>query len=469
MNAGRWIRAASFLALAVFFVVFHSRVIRAHFGPDEMMNLYGHWQPPLWKTVAADITFWSKTVRPMGALYYLPVYQLFGLNPAPFNIVRSLFLLVNTVLFLLLAKEIARSWWVATLAAFPIAYQSNIGNLHYDGAFIYDVLCGGFYFAAFLYYLRCRRTNESLHIRDLCVFLALYICALDSKEMAVSLPVLILAYEVLFNGRRAKAGPALIAGALTLAFIVGKAMGAGTLTSMDAYRPVYTWDRFGTSSAHFLNQLFYTDVFTPGLVLSLWAALLYVGLRNWGSRKFDPRWMFLLVWVVVTPLPIAFLPDRGGATLYVVAAGWAMLTALAARAIVRSAARPPVAGLPRRAILTAGFAVCIFGYWYETLIADRIVVPHYLKNGAELREAIAQIQALGTRPVSHSIVVFLNDPFPQYFDTLFIASLVWKDPTVVIWLQNRLHLPASELGRANYTIDYVDGRFVDRSSWRDIH
>ena len=253
MNAGRWIRAASFLALAVFFVVFHVRVIRAHFGPDEMMNLYGHWQPPLWKTVAADITFWSKTVRPLGALYYLPLYQLFGLNPVPFNIVRSLLLLVNTAVFLLLAKEIARSWWVATLAAFPIAYQSNIGNLHYDGAFVYDVLCGAFYFAAFLYYLRCRRRNESLHLRDLCIVLALYICALDSKEMAVSLPVLILAYEVLFKGRTAKAGPALIAGALTLAFIVGKAMGAGTLTSMDAYRPVYTWERFGTSSTRFLN------------------------------------------------------------------------------------------------------------------------------------------------------------------------------------------------------------------------
>jgi hypothetical protein len=467
-NAGRWIRVSFLVVLAVFFVTFHVRVIRAQFGPDEMMNLYGHWQPPFWKTVAAEITFWSKTLRPMGAFYYLPLYQLFGLNPKPFNVVRSLLLLMNTALFLLLAKKIARSWWVATLASFPIAYQSNIGNLHYDGAFVYDVLCGGFYFAAFLYYLRCRRTNESLHIRDLCIFLALYICALDSKEMAVSLPVLVLAYEVLFFGRRAKVAPALIAGVLTLAFILGKTLGAETLTSMDAYRPVYTWERFGTSSARFLNQLFYTDVFTPGLVLWLWAALLYVGLRNWGLRKFDPRWLFLLVWVVITPLPIAFLPDRGGATLYIVTGGWAMMAASAVRAIVRDVGRQPVAGLSRRAIMAAGFAACIAGYWHETLLADRIVVPHYLQNGAELRQAIYQIQALGTRPVSHSIVVFLNDPFPQYYDTLFIAALVWKDPTIVIWLQNRLHLPASELGRANYVIDYVDGRFVDRSAWRDI-
>src|SRR6516165_11124790 len=244
------IQTAFLLFLAAFFWIFHATVFKAHFGPDEMMNLYGHWQPPLWKTMFADLHFWSKTVRPMGAIYYLPAYRLFGLNPVPFSAVRCVILLVNTLVFFQLANAILRSWWAATLAAFPIAYQATIGNLHYDGAFIYDVLCGAFYFVALLYYLHCRRRGGrgGLTIGQIALFLVFYVCALDSKEMAVSLPVLVLAYELLFHGRRAKVAAALAAGAVTLVFILGKTIGPGTLTTMDAYKPVFTWERFSEAN-----------------------------------------------------------------------------------------------------------------------------------------------------------------------------------------------------------------------------
>jgi hypothetical protein len=462
-----WMGAAFLTLLVIFFLAFHAAAFRAHFGSDEMMNLYGHWNPPLWKTIAADFAFWSKTVRPMGALYYLPAYWLFGLNPAPFSIARSLILLVNSFVFFGLAWSIARSWWVAALAAFPMAYHTRMGFLAYNGAFIYDVLCGGFFFAALLYYVRSRRGQSAeavprfgLTLRQTCLFLVLYICALDSKEMAVSLPVLVLAWEALFQGRKAKLGPALAASALTLAFILGKTIGHGSLTEMDAYRPVFAWQRFSTANTRFLNTLFYTEIFTMGRVLGLWGVLLYLGLRNWSLRKFDPRWLFLLIWVMVTPLPIEFLPDRGGANLYIVAGGWAMLAALALRAILRQFARQPVAGLPRKAIMTAGLAACIVAYWHETKREDGREVRYYLQVGEETAQAIAQLKALPERPVGHSEVVFLNDPFPGQWDTLFIAALVWKDPTVDIFLQRQHPLADAEIAKANYVFDYMDGRFA---------
>jgi hypothetical protein len=459
------LRALFWIVLAIFFCVFHAAVPRAHFGSDEMMNLYRHWSPPLWRTIAADFVFWSKTIRPMGALYYLPLYRLFGLNPLPFNIARSLILLLNTFVFFQLAKMFARSWKIAALASFPIAYHAQTGNLHYDGAFIYDVLCGGFFFAAFLYYIRRRKTRAAtrfgLTLPQTCVFLGLYICALDVKEMAVSLPVLILAWEILFRGRRAKLGPALVAGALTLIFILGKTMGPGALTELDMYRPVFNWRRFSTSNTLFLNTIFYTDVFTMGRVLALWGVLLYLGLRNWGLRKFDPRWLFLWVWVVVTPLPLAFLPDRGQATLYIVVAGWAMLAALAIQTILRHFARQPFAGLPRRAIVAAGLAGCIAAYWHETARQDRKLVWVWLKVGEETANAIRQIRELGAHPASSSKVVFLNDPFPGRWDTYFIAALVWRDSHIEIHLQTHDAWPETAIAKAQYIFDYTDGRFVE--------
>jgi hypothetical protein len=468
-NGTRWLRGIFWGLLAVFFWVFHVQVVKVHFGSDEMMNLYRYWQPPLWKTIAAHFAFWMDLVRPMGAAYYLPVYRLFGLNPYPFSVVRTALLFINTILFFFLANRLTRSWWIAMLAAFPIAYQSTLGNLHYDGAFIYDVLCGGFYFAAFLYYLQRRKHNARLGPRETCIFLVLYICALDSKEMAVSLPVLVLAYEFLFKGRRAQIRPGLIAAAVTVLFIVSKTFGPAALTSIEAYRPSYTWGRFSDSNTRFMNELFYTDIFTPGRVLMLWAVLLYVGLRNWSLRKFDPRWLFLWIWVVVTPLPLAFLPGRGAATLYIVCAGWALLAALVIRAVLRSFARQPVAGLPRRAIMTAGLAACIAAYWHETRRADDKVVYWYLKNGEDTQQAIAGLQALAAHPASHSFVVFLNDPFPSGYDTLFIASLIWNDPTIRINLQNRYRLPASELDKGTHIYDFVEGRFVVTRASAQIH
>src|SRR6516165_11757524 len=84
-----WIQGIFLAVLTLFFWVFHVRVLKVHFGSDEMMNLYRYWQPPLWKTIAAHMAFWMDMVRPMGAVYYLPLYRLFGLNPYPFSVVRS--------------------------------------------------------------------------------------------------------------------------------------------------------------------------------------------------------------------------------------------------------------------------------------------------------------------------------------------------------------------------------------------
>lgn len=459
-STNRKIMGIFLVVLAAFFGVFHRHVIAAHFGSDEMMNLYGHWQPPLWKTLAANVWFWSKTVRPMGAVYYLPLYRLFGLNPAPFALARCGLLFLNTAIFWLLAKTICRSWWIATLAAFPVAYQSNLGNLHYDGAYIYDALCGGFYFAALLYYLRCRRGGRPLRTRELCIFLLLYVCAVNAKEMAVSLPVLVLIYELVFNGKRASVLPAVLATGITALLIWAKTSGPGALTSMDSYRPVFTWDRFAESNTHFYNQLFYTDWFTIGRVLGLWGVLLCLGFANLARRRFDPRWLFLLLWVLITPLPIVFIPNRGGATLYIVSAGWAMLAAFAARAFLRLLGRQPFAALPPRAVMTAGLTTCIAGYWVETKWNDDRLVPYYLKNGEDTQQTIAALASLGVKPSSRSSVVFLNHPFPEYYDTLFIAALTWRDPSIEIWLQKRNPAPEGVLARAEYVFDYVDGRFT---------
>ena len=110
--------------------------------------------------------------------------------------------------------------------------------------------------------------------------------------------------------------------------------------------------------------------------------------------------------------------------------------------------------------MTAGLAGCIAAYWHETARQERKVMHWFLENGALTEQAFAQLRAMGAQPPAHSIVAFLNDPFPGQWDTLFIAALVWRDPTIDIWLQRENPLPDPQLAQAKFIFDYVDGRFV---------
>jgi hypothetical protein len=375
---------------------------------------------------------------------------------------------VNTVLFYKLARGISRSWWVAALAAFPVAYQASLGNLSFDGAFIFDTLCGGFYFAALLYYIRARTGKRHLSATQGCVFLALYICALDSKEMAVSLPVVALAYELLLRKRATgwsnlakQLWPALAAGAITAIFILGKTLSAGSLTNMDAYRPVITWARFSESSTRFFNTIFYAEGLTMQHGIALWGVLLCAGIVGVVRRRRDPRWLFLWIWVMVTPLPIAFLPGRGAGLLYIVAAGWALATAMLCRAVSWRLVRELFRGRPAR---MAAMGLCLVGYAsayaYQTRIEHRYQVYGYLLLGKHTEEVIGQFKQLGLQPQPGSRIVFLRDPFNGSYDMTFVAALVWSDRSLRIFQQSQVHLPEDQVAGMDYILDYTGNQFV---------
>ena len=461
------------LLLAAFFYAFQKRVLKAHFGPDEMMNIYGVWWPPLWKVILADFAFWSKFVRPMAGLYYLPLFHFFKLNPVPYSVVRIAMLGVNTILFYKLARAITASWWVAVLASFPVAYQANLGNLAFDGAFIYDVLCGGFFFAALLYYVHARRGREHLSVRQTCIFLALCICALDSKEMAVSLAVLAFAYELLMErhpaGWRSKEDrrrwgmqlwPTLAAGGITGIFILGKTTGKGSLTNIDVYTPTLTWARFTESTVRFMNTMFYADGFTMEHAIALWAALLIAGVVGLLRSRRNPRWMFVWIWVMVTPLPIAFLPGRGAALLYIVAAGWGLAAAMMLRAVSWLLARNLFLGrLGRFATMLACLLYCALQYETETRRVHRYDVYGYLLTGETTMEWIHDLQQMGLQPRHKSSVIFLHDPAPATYDMTFIADLVWRDHSLDIWQQEQAHLTPERIASMDYIIDCSGGVF----------
>lgn len=464
-----WLACAiAALAVAALFIGMSWRAVYVHLSSDEMMNIYWYWEPGAWKVMCANVLFWRKIMRPMGGLYYLPLFHFFGFNPWPYTIVRLALLLVDSLLLLRVAARLTGSLPAAMLAVLVVAYHPDLTSLTHNGSFIYDVLCAAFYFGALLFYMHCRDSDRRLTFRQGCAFLALYICALDSKEMAVSLPVIVCAYELLdaFRGaahiaeRRRRflvhVWPLAAAVIISAVYIIFKTYGADGVAQIEAYHPVFTWKLFCQSNQRFLNAIFYTTLFRPWSVLAAWSVILYLALRNQ-----DHRLLLLVVWVVVTPLPLAFIPPHGSGCIYIVLAGWGMIAAMACEALARRIAREPaLAGLPERAVVTCLLGAALLYYVDRTAGLHDRAVRGYFRNGEKTWNQIEQARTFAMRPPHGSRIALLNDPFPEGWDELFIIKLCWNDRSLQVFLQNQQHLSARELDRMDFVFDFPGGRLT---------
>jgi hypothetical protein len=454
-----------------YFLVFVSRGLGARFAADDMMNIYHYWSRGPWSVVKGLVLFFSAYYRPMGGVFYESLYHWFGLNPLPYHIVITLLLLLNTYLAYRCALLLSGSALLAGLSALMVAYHPQLAQLVYLPSFIYDVLCFAFFFLALNYYLSIRQRGQALGWKQVTAFLLFYVGALDSKEMAVTLPVVVLLYEAIWHRpdwrsrdvlrwARGEALPALIAGAMTAVYIIGKSLGPDSLMRIDAYQPVFTWNMYASSTARFLNNLFCQPILfgffrSPAKVLATWAVLIYV------ASRLKRRHFWLAVWfVILTPLPITFIPGRGGAQLYIPLLGWAIVLATLFLGLCEVVAREPLfrrlpAQLTRGALVVLGVAL----FWHEIAHQNGKVIPELDRRDLLTESIIQQLREIQPRVPPHSKVVFLNNVFRDY-DVFFIAALTYRDPTVRIWLLDKTPLPEKEVQAMDYIFRFDNQKLV---------
>ena len=296
--------------LIAYFLHFALPALRGGFREDEMMNMGVCWRAGALKSLLANMVFWKVfyipggalyylplyLYRPGGTLYYLPLYHFFGLDPLPYRIVQVSILAASIPVVYYLSRRLASSRSIAFLAVLALCYHPRLAGLVFVGAFIYDVLCGFFYFAALTYYVHIRERGVPLQFVQMLGFLALYVMALNCKEMAVTLPVIVLIYELLkgpswpnwktlLHWIRTYAAPSIIAGLLTVFYIYGKIHGSGSLVSLDPYLPRYSWHGFITSNTKFIGELLFAGyAITPIMLLVLWTFVFIYAFHTSGSH-----------------------------------------------------------------------------------------------------------------------------------------------------------------------------------------
>jgi hypothetical protein len=378
-----------------------------------------------------------------------------------------LLIAINIVVYYLFASLLTGSRRIAWLAALFASYHPYMSDMIYSNAVIYDVLCFGFYFAALGWYLRARTRGRLLSWRETALFFLLYICALDSKEMAVTMPVTLLLYELFYHPPAALRPRALwkwlmadgrimvIAGFITAAFVVGKTLGADPLIAISAYRPEFTLNRFTHSIAANIQSMFYLPARYGDVTHVSIAIAVLLGFAWNRKGRFIA---FCVLFAILSELPIAFL-DRGWSCLYIPLGAWSLLVSTAIWCTTEFVTRyfAPVALRPTTAI----GAVLAFVLFYAVVERHekQWIQPGLLQEQEKTWSAIHEFAKLKAMPRRGAWIAFINDPFDDW-DMEFLAELTYRDPTLIQTLLRKTPLKPSELAGVDYIIDYRDGRFI---------
>jgi hypothetical protein len=384
------------------------------------MNMYLAWRKPYSRILLENIFYFTPGYRPMGTLVYRLLFDSAGINAFPYRLVCLGLIIANLYLVYRTAGAIA-GVETGCLAALLACYNSGFADLYLNSGTIYDVLCFTFYFAAFLLYVNVRNKNGFLPPRGLAAFLLLYICALDSKEAAVTLPVAVLLYELIFHPdeahSRARWLPAALGAALTVPFVIGKFSGSSPLIGNEGYRL-----HLGVRT-YFRALYHYLGVFVGPAGVAFFTTPILVAAR--GKRS---SLIFAVLFVLAAVLPVAFIPLRGGYAVYIATFGMALaLAALIVEGRNVLARFVPGAGGP--AAQAGTFLTCLLA-----LVAfhNSWPMPGISLEDGLIRSMVSELDARRLQLNPKGRVLFLDDPFPLSYTPLFVLSLYYRAPDLAV-------------------------------------
>jgi hypothetical protein len=469
----KWYKLAGAALLVVYFIRLSRTTLGAHFAPDDAMNLAYYWHLPPWQQLLGPLMPWRPLYRPLAAWFLMPILHVFGMNPVAFRVGLLAILLIDAFLLYRLSKLLRCGERAAWLVALIACYHAGLANLYYNIAFVFDVLCGFFFVCALLYYVGLRERGVIPAWRQVALFLGLYLAALGAKEMAVTLPAVLLLYECFYRPpvpwrprdlARWLRGPGrciVASGCLTLVCVGSRVFGNGGLIHDAGYVPKLSMARVWAFQLRTFSDLLEKwEFFGRAGIVAIWVVMFYLA---W--RRPRPVLRFACLALLVVPLPIEFLIGRAGGCLYIPMMVFAMFVSVvfvdAADSAARVLAREPGFRVLSPARLSALLVAAGALYWayHNADLKRRYVDPTTRDIAPQTWDAIQQLKALRPRVRPGSTVVFLNDPFGSW-DMLFVAELQILDRTVDIRLNRKTPLTPEDVAKADYVFDYRDGRFV---------
>ena len=280
--------------------------------------------------------------RPVTTLSYAVDYLFCKLNTFGYHLVNVLFHSLNAILLCLFLYALFGDIWIAAFASLFFALHPVETEVVTWISGRSSLLCLFFYLSAFLLYIRGKILPS----------LALFAVSLLSKEMAVTLPLLIIAYDIHFPNKESlkrkiyKYIPYFVT---VLAFILVRAFVLKRVSQCGWWgdSPYYTFLSMMVSFLDYLKVLVlpvnqcafyvtkvYTTVFSPKVLMGLALFLASLG-SIFLAFKRSKRLSFFICWFFITILPVsnivplkALIAER---FLYIPSIGFCVILAMVLR------------------------------------------------------------------------------------------------------------------------------------------
>ena len=176
------------------FSALNYRAYDGFFQDDELDNL--SWAPHLTAGEYArgffDPLFSVNNFRPVGHLYFAVMGRLFGENFPPWMTPIFVLHLICAALIFMLARKLKVGAWHALAAVAFFTWSAGAMDAYWKPMYCFDLLCTAFSLGSILLYAQRRWVLS---------FVAFW-CAYKAKELAVMLPLVLVAWEWWFGERK---------------------------------------------------------------------------------------------------------------------------------------------------------------------------------------------------------------------------------------------------------------------------
>lgn len=456
--------------IAIWFLYFARWGLRAEFTHDDLMNCHRAVFYPL-PRLLGDIILWfrpSDLYRPLPELAYRLFFDLSQFNLAPFRAFLTLVMGLNIFLLYAFARRLTGTRETGILAALLGAVHINISGYYFNTGQIYDIFCYTFYFSALIYYLKIRQPGSRLNWRQMLLFCALYILALDSKELAVSLPLIVACWEFLYTAPGWKlsgwAGylrrdlvPLWLVTLMTAAYIPGRVMAQGGIAAAPGYKMEVSLAAYLDRAGFYLGELFYAPGwFDERRTLAL-ALLLLAGALWTRSRVLAVCWILFFGGI----LPMAFIGPRGLTAVWIPTAGLLIYAAHSA-ARIREALIQRLGALRWRPA-TQVLLFVLAGYWMiQVHTGIRIQWASWQPEYSSIRNLRQSLVRCCPEVPRRASLLFVTDPLNETYSTVFLVQLLYRDPESRVDQLFRFEQPLTpaEIASYGYIFDFVDGKLI---------
>jgi len=409
---------AAIILIAIYHWQFTSWGLKAGFTYDDLMNLGRSIQFPIAQVLKELGWFFgsSDLYRPLGELWYRLIYEVFGPSPPAYRVAIQVLLAIDVLLASRFFYLVTRDLLTTLLATLAFSHLPTLAVFYFNTGMVFDLLCFAFYFGAANFYLKRRLAGMLLSYREGAVFWVLLILALNSKEMATTLPVVLLASELTIPGdwtwRRLL--PLAVGSICVAAFVFGRVYGPNGIGKLGGgYHTEYTVTRFLHQGKVLLSEFFLQHPKGNGALLFL--GFIAVTLVAILVKDRAPK--IGLICAVVGVLPIVFL-DRGLAAAYVALPGWILVCAwLVVQVFVKLLRTPAVIVF-----------LALFGLLWTQSSNWRIPEDAALEEGRYIAGVMADVRSLNLKPPQGARILLITDPFALHsrWDTTFMFMILFK-------------------------------------------